>query len=621
MPKIIINEKDLTSESTTIDVNDIAYIPGLSILDPSDDTYVLGEPTFITTIEEFERRFGNRPFSFADDIDSGEFSQTTRYKTYDVVKYDGGYFCLYFGLDQAEQILSDVSVESITEWSSSTNEYAKNTVVTKNGLYYLCIKAITSASAIPPEDDNEHWTLLYTYTTANFGDYYYSGVGTTISVYKMLDNTIPAYGRNSSTNTIVEWDSTVASYAQRFMVSYNGVIYANKRGTNTTTPPDEDTTNWTTNGVIYPTSNDYCSYDVDSGYLYASTMLNLGLPIYYEVVDAGAGTKCQTISQLYYRFEDHDDAASIFEKIADKGSYSIKYITTGGYPIYKDTTTNMISKILECAAKRGDAVAYIDHIQGLSANPVDETNPFNTIRTLDTGFTVSGVDVGSYGVMYTPWNNYKLETTYDVGDGTKTNEFILPASFYYLTCLATSLRNNPAWLAIAGVTRGRNSLIDQKGQKPTVTNKEADAYQTEGGTGIATEAGRSINAITNIRPYGLTIWGNRTLYKNVVDKTTPALGYLNIRLMVCDVKKAVFSAAQKWMFEPNDDVLWINFQSSITPLLDKMSTSGGLSGYKIIKQKSNHGSKLCATIILYPIYAVETIEVTIELRNEEITVE
>ena len=98
------------------------------------------------------------------------------------------------------------------------------------------------------------------------------------------------------------------------------------------------------------------------------------------------------------------------------------------------------------------------------------------------------------------------------------------------------------------------------------------------------------------------------------------MGYLNLRNLVCDVKKQCYQAARRYMFEQNSDILWINFKSFITPLLDKMKTSYGLSDYIIKKGAKSGKTKLYAEITLYPIYAVETIDVTISIQDEDVSV-
>ena len=97
--------------------------------------------------------------------------------------------------------------------------------------------------------------------------------------------------------------------------------------------------------------------------------------------------------------------------------------------------------------------------------------------------------------------------------------------------------------------------------------------------------------------------------------------FLNIRNLVSDVKKQVYVTAKKYMFEQNTDILWVNFKAGITPLLDRMQSGQGLSGYKIIKGTTDEKAKVVATIKLYPYYAVEEFEITVIISDEEVTVE
>ena len=624
MPKIIINEADFTSELVATDLTNAVYIPGFSInpIAGEEAKYELGVPTLYTDVDAFVEAIGDRPFYFGTDSKVSDWNSNLFYSEFNIVIYDSNYY-----VAKSSNIGWTVVVP--TSWVSGTT-YTKGDIVYVSSVYYRALNDIEE-STTSPEEDTENWEVVvireYDATST-----YVAGdvVSTNDTLYSKDEIITPSNDTtNWATNKVDTWDDD-PTYDKYTMVSYQNSIFASKTMDNKGNVPT-NATYWSTNQEISGAGK-YADYDVDVecdvAYIYAKTLLGLGLPIYYEVVKSITGGKCSTVESLYQRFVKTNDIESIFTNLSDKGSYSIKYITSGGYPIYKGSSTYTIMQdMMFAAAERADACALIDHVQGLSADPSVATNPYKTINAIgdsvfahNTSWSTTPIDCGSYAAMFTPWANYIFTERYEMGQDTNNyaNEFELPASFAYLVCLANAIKNNPDWLAIAGVTRGKVAYIDQKGEKPIVTNKMADAYMTEGGS--VANSGRSINGITNIRPYGLTIWGNRTLVNNTSDRPTPALAYLNTRNMVSDVKKVVFEAAQKHMFEQNNDVLWINFKSDITPLLDRLSTSGGISGYKIIKQKSKTSAKLCATIILYPIYAVEEIEVSIELRNEDITV-
>ena len=66
MPSIVINEIDLTTASNQPAETDIAFVPGLSIInfDELDDSMSL-----CNTVSEFERKFGTAPAILKGDSD------------------------------------------------------------------------------------------------------------------------------------------------------------------------------------------------------------------------------------------------------------------------------------------------------------------------------------------------------------------------------------------------------------------------------------------------------------------------------------------------------------------------------------------------------------------------
>jgi phage tail sheath protein FI len=149
-----------------------------------------------------------------------------------------------------------------------------------------------------------------------------------------------------------------------------------------------------------------------------------------------------------------------------------------------------------------------------------------------------------------------------------------------------------------------------------IPNSVADAMQPRNNA-------VTVNAITNIAPYGYTIWGNRTL--KPVEENLVATNFLNIRNLISDIKKTCYRVARKTTFEQNTDILWINFSSEIGKLLDRMKTGFGISGYKIVKdvehEKAAEKATLCAKIIIYPTYAVEDFYITVVLKDDEVVVQ
>lgn len=336
-----------------------------------------------------------------------------------------------------------------------------------------------------------------------------------------------------------------------------------------------------------------------------------------KTVPVPATTTAPTVANFYAHFKTNLD------KLEDKGEFTVKYITSGGYPVLGYDNNSLVSAMLNLCASRGDSVAIIDHTNYPERKlmATDTTSVFYEVAT-------ASFENAQYGAMFTPWANYSglpiSWKTVPVGDVKykdmpSISATQLPASFAYLAALAVSIRSNANWEAIAGVKRGQVPYITTLNTKERLSNTIADSYQSR-------DDKTSINAITNIKPYGLTIWGNRTLFDNNKAQNLRASSFLNLRNLCSDIKKVVYTACKDLLFEQNSEILWINFKSRITPLLDRMKTGYGISGYKIIKASTHYNgeplakAQLAAVIKIYPLYAIEEFEITVELADDEVSV-
>lgn len=308
--------------------------------------------------------------------------------------------------------------------------------------------------------------------------------------------------------------------------------------------------------------------------------------------------------------------SSDLDGLSDKGNYSIKYLTSGGYPVYEYNNNSIVSKMIDLAVKRGDCVAFIDHTDHSDRDDnIDHRGSVYATVSNDQIFRANG----DFATMFTPWASYNRVTVDrdDEGDIIKSSSVRMPASYAYFTALGDSIRTNANWLAIAGSARGVVPNLSSNGMTTNIPNGAADKMQPRDGV--------AVNAITNIKPYGYTIWGNRTLKNNGEKGNLTATSFLNIRNLISDVKKVTYRVARQLTFEQNNEILWINFKSLIAPTLDRMLSGYGISGYKIIRdtahEKASEKATVCAKIILYPVYAVEDFYITVVLKDDEVSVE
>ena len=258
--------------------------------------------------------------------------------------------------------------------------------------------------------------------------------------------------------------------------------------------------------------------------------------------------------------------------------------------------------MIETAANKGNCTALIDHtpnntrtLQALNQTSVYYTvaNNFGKVNRKNK----LGEDAHTYAAMFTPYGIYEC--------GSVGEDVMLPASFGYLAAYAVQVQQYNGWLATAGCTRGL--VPNLKSLCQNLTNAIADSYQPRDGV--------AINAITNIKPYGLTIWGARTLKDNAKKGDLTATSFLNIRQLTNDVKRTTWVAAKTLTYEQNNDMLWVKFKMNITPLLNQMISGSGISAYEFKRQSTTKKATVNAIIRLYATEPVEDWDITIELAD------
>ena len=199
---------------------------------------------------------------------------------------------------------------------------------------------------------------------------------------------------------------------------------------------------------------------------------------------------------------------------------------------------------------------------------------------------------------------------------------ILNAHEAYVLAFLNNLNNGHAeWNAVAGATRGLipgNYEVDGFLKESEIDNMQLRTYDENNLI--------AINPIVNMNPWGMRIWGNRTCLpnKNVLNESNEpsktsdqlvASSFANVRILICDIKKALYKAARRCQFEQNSDVLWVNFTSQVNTLLEEMKQSYGIVGYRWTREATTERAKIKAILRIVPIEAVEDFDLTVELAD------
>lgn len=678
MPNIKIVEYDQTTPGTNADSLDVVYIPGFVDVATNfgtnpEDALPVNQPTLFTDVVSFESRCGTRGAVFEEDqyykavggIDKGFAEVAVPYTGVMFTKgtVDPGYVMAKELLSAGLNVLYErVNPDSETltikgtqpeDWASTYNSYkvlesvyTKTHAVSmpelmdiqngktynKDATYYTRevvidedgnTNIIFTPISISEEDVDEHGKIL---SKSEASQLYYSKSKDEYYLAKAV-----ASGTQYAANKYYRYDTEkgylVVINDEAQPAGWPAGAYSQLKESDKVTlieyvASSESISTQSTGQDEVPVEKARLTFSTDWINNWANSFIKSEVYVSNtsETFDSSktyqTNTSSINISVMYNALSSIFDANSD-SGLIDQGNYSIKYLTSGGYPVYEYSSGALVTKMMNVAATRGDCVAIIDHTD----NPDRDENidhPDSIYQTVCEDVSIR--TNGEFATMFTPWAEYNRTTTDKKNnkvDTTIPTSIRMPASYAYLLALADSIKTNANWLAIAGSARGTVPNLAQDGMTTNIPNGAADKMQPRNGI--------AINPITNINPYGYVIWGNRTLKNNATQRNLTATSFLNIRNLVSDIKKVCYRAARKLTFEQNNDILWVNFKSLVNPTLDTMVAGYGLSGYKVVKDtthpKASEKATLCVKIILYPVYAVEDFYISIVLKDDDTTVE
>ena len=349
------------------------------------------------------------------------------------------------------------------------------------------------------------------------------------------------------------------------------------------------------------------------------------------------------------------DTVQDWDFLLDKNAYDVKFITGGIYGIVKvDTKATLLSpaaddlqeyafnfgilnKLLTVAEKRkdcaviadlnyytstvgkiGDGTILVDNGNTLAADykvaceyPYQKNNSDTTLlKQLTTGNVTDNYSSRACTIIDNCTMLYNSQT------------LAVPASFVYLYAYYLASTANSVWSPIAGVQRG--VVGDMFTPDISVSKYFMDNYIIEDGAeGEDAEgddaSGVSFNAIVDVRPYGYTIWGDRTLIEQTGERGVQATSYFSIRNLVSDVAKEAYASAIRYTFSTNNDVTWFNFKQRIVTILDRMVSSGILQTYTVKRGTTERRNEMAAIITLAINLPVENFTIWINLENAELT--
>jgi hypothetical protein len=258
---------------------------------------------------------------------------------------------------------------------------------------------------------------------------------------------------------------------------------------------------------------------------------------------------------------------------------------------------------------RGDCIALLD---------IDESSLNSDSTRAEKleyfGDKANALPASKYAAIFAPRMVYNLPQ-YISSDSDNENidgDVKFPGSFHYLACAAQAQERFAEWYAVAGYTRGVCPLTVYY---PTCDFGDIDintlAPRALKDTGNYTT--RAINLVLSERG-NYYLWGNRTA--ELLDKDGLRFShFLNIRQLCCTIKQVLYEATRRFTFDPNSDLLWVNFVNAIRPTLERMKSDQGIRGYRISRVETDKKALLVAKIRIVPIEALEDFDISIYLED------
>lgn len=340
------------------------------------------------------------------------------------------------------------------------------------------------------------------------------------------------------------------------------------------------------------------------------------------LVDANAGVEVPTLASVILKNEDSesefpgfvnqafiekalglggivyvcDTYAHAKDYLSDRNAFDVKFLLVDE----DGSTEDDLQTAMEIAEARKDCAIVL--------------------TTLDTTVTDATFDIVNADL------SYLQDNFYDDEEKRKKGKYVLPfygqltpaftaGQGYILAHLRSVLKGNADWLAAAGVERG---VIPDVTGAELIKESDLDKMQPEDYD--ATKTGVAVNPICIINPWGVRVWGIRTALPNtsVADQNASQLvasSFANIRVLICDLKKALYKASKRYMFEQNNDILYVNFTSSVNVLLEEMVQSYGIAGYRWFREETNDRAKIKAKLQIIPVEPVDAFDITLELAD------
>ena len=290
---------------------------------------------------------------------------------------------------------------------------------------------------------------------------------------------------------------------------------------------------------------------------------------------------------------------------ADPETIDVNLLATPGF-----SGIAVVVALLDLVESRHDCMGLVDPPFGLSVQDVIDWHNGNLGSGVRVDFT-PGDSIGyatavlnsSYAAMWWPWGK--------IYDSRNSQYVWIPPSCGGIRAIAHTDMVEDMGKAPAGYNRG--CLVSWIDTEYSPHQGERDMLYGNG---------NSINPIVKDPDYGITILGERTLYR-----APTKLDRIHVRRMLLYMRKVIATAAKPLMFEPHDWKTWARFTLLVTPYLKYEVARRNLYDFKVVCDSTTNtpymidNSTMVANLYVWPESAVERIMINFVITPTSISFE
>lgn len=248
---------------------------------------------------------------------------------------------------------------------------------------------------------------------------------------------------------------------------------------------------------------------------------------------------------------DNDILGDIIDNTGLEGFRNKEEIEINLLMIPGRTSNAVVQAAIALCEQREDTLFICDTPFGLKPQRVNEwangTGIYSDRVALNT----------SYGAVYYPW--VKVADTYTDQD------VWLPPSGYIIAQMAYNDKVAFPWFAPAGLNRGMVGRI-----------LDIELSPNQGERDLLYGERNIVNPLVKFKGIGITIWGQKTMQRKC-----SALDRVNVRRLLCHLKKVIGRSTQYYVFEPNDEFTWDRWIDMVEPALKNIKDQRGIYDMKI----------------------------------------